>query len=48
MDMDKRYLSVIKACALSLLLVGVGGLSSCNSDDIKDVHLYGRDCGFIL
>ena len=33
MDMDKRYLSVIKACALSLLLVGVGGLSSCNSDD---------------
>lgn len=36
MDMDKRYLSVIKACALSLLLVGVGGLSSCNSDDIKE------------
>lgn len=24
MDMDKRYLSVIKACALSLLLVCVG------------------------
>ena len=40
MDMDKRYLSVIKACALSLLLVGVGGLSSCNSDDIKEDAMY--------
>ncbi len=40
MDMDKRYLSVIKACALSLLLVCVGGLSSCNSDDIKEDAMY--------
>ena len=40
MDMDKRYLSVIKACVLSLLLVGVGGLSSCNSDDIKEDAMY--------
>ena len=33
-------MSVIKACALSLLLVGVGGLSSCNSDDIKEDAMY--------
>ena len=40
MDMDKRYLSAIKAWAVGLLFACVGGLSSCNSDDIKEDAMY--------
>ena len=50
MDMDKRYLSAIKAWAVGLLFACVGGLSSCNSDDIKEdaMYTFTGDCGFVL